>query len=45
MTRPDGGDPAVGARVVVRYRLPDGSAAPLTDVIGHLEALGDTVTR
>ncbi|MGB3773187.1 MAG: GNAT family N-acetyltransferase [Rhodococcus sp. (in: high G+C Gram-positive bacteria)] len=44
MTRPDGGDPAVGARVVVRYRLPDGSAAPLTDVIGHLEALGDTVT-
>jgi len=28
--------PAVGTRVVVRYRLPEGSAPPLTDVIGHL---------
>ena len=28
--------PEVGTRVAVRYRLPDGSVAPLTDVIGHL---------
>lgn len=28
--------PAVGTRVVVRYRLPAGSVPPLTDVIGHL---------
>jgi N-acetylglutamate synthase len=28
--------PELGARVAVRYRLPDGSVAPLTDVIGHL---------
>ncbi len=28
--------PAVGTRVVVRYRLPAGSAPPLTDVIGQL---------
>jgi N-acetylglutamate synthase len=34
----------VGARVVVRYRLPAGSVPPLTDVIGHLEAVGPTLT-
>ncbi|AGB20907.1 acetyltransferase, ribosomal protein N-acetylase [Mycobacterium sp. JS623] len=34
----------VGARVVVRYRLPAGSVPPLTDVIGHLEAIGPTLT-
>ncbi|NUS43563.1 MAG: GNAT family N-acetyltransferase [Mycobacteriaceae bacterium] len=28
--------PPVGARVVVRYRLPEGYAQPLTDVIGEL---------
>jgi N-acetylglutamate synthase len=34
----------VGARVVVRYRLPAGSVPPLTDVIGHLEAIGATLS-
>jgi ribosomal protein S18 acetylase RimI-like enzyme len=34
----------VGARVVVRFRLPAGSVPPLTDVIGHLEAVGPTLT-
>ena len=34
----------VGTRVVVRYRLPAGSVPPLTDVIGHLEAVGPTLT-
>jgi ribosomal protein S18 acetylase RimI-like enzyme len=34
----------VGARVVVRYRRPAGSIPPLTDVIGHLEAVGPTLT-
>jgi ribosomal protein S18 acetylase RimI-like enzyme len=33
----------VGARVVVRYRLPTGALPPLTDVIGHLEAVGPTL--
>ena len=33
----------VGARVVVRYRLPAGSMPPLTDVIGHLVAVGPTL--
>jgi N-acetylglutamate synthase len=28
--------PAVGTRVSLRYRLPAGSAPPLTDVVGHL---------
>ena len=28
--------PAVGTRVSLRYRLPPGSAPPLTDVVGHL---------
>lgn len=36
--------PDVGARVVVRYRLPTGSVPPLTDVIGHLLAVGPTLT-
>lgn len=35
--------PALGSRVSLRYRLPAGSAKPLTDVIGHLEALEPTV--
>jgi ribosomal protein S18 acetylase RimI-like enzyme len=34
----------VGARVVVRYRLPAGSVPPLTDVIGHLEQVGPMLT-
>lgn len=29
---------------MVRYRLPAGSVPPLTDVIGHLEAIGPTLT-
>lgn len=33
----------VGSRVVVRYRLPAGSTPPLTDVVGHLEAVGPTL--
>ena len=33
----------VGARVVVRYRLPAGSVPPLTDVIGHLLGIGPTL--
>jgi N-acetylglutamate synthase len=28
--------PALGTRVVIRYRRPPGSVPPLTDVIGHL---------
>jgi N-acetylglutamate synthase len=32
--------PAVGTRVVVRYRLPAGSTPPLTDVIGHVVSTG-----
>jgi ribosomal protein S18 acetylase RimI-like enzyme len=35
--------PPVGSRVSVRYRLPVGSAAPLTDVIGHLEQIDPAV--
>jgi GNAT superfamily N-acetyltransferase len=35
--------PAVGTRVVVRYRLPAGSAPPLTDVIGRLVESGPTL--
>jgi N-acetylglutamate synthase len=35
--------PEVGARVVVRYRLPAGSVPPLTDVVGHLLAAGPTL--
>ena len=31
-------------RVVVRYRLPAGSVPPLTDVIGHLVAVGPTLS-
>jgi N-acetylglutamate synthase len=33
----------VGARVVVRYRLPAGSIPPLTDVVGHLVDTGATL--
>jgi N-acetylglutamate synthase len=33
----------VGSRVVVRYRLPAGAMPPMTDVIGHLEAIGPTL--
>jgi N-acetylglutamate synthase len=35
--------PAVGTRVSLRYRLPSGSMPPLTDVVGHLEAVGATL--
>jgi GNAT superfamily N-acetyltransferase len=35
--------PAVGTRVVVRYRLPAGSVPPLTDVIGRLVESGPTL--
>lgn len=35
--------PALGSRVSLRYRLPAGSAKPLTDVIGHLERAEPTV--
>ncbi len=35
--------PHSGSRVSLRYRLPAGSAKPLTDVIGHLERLDPTV--
>ncbi|MHC9291123.1 N-acetylglutamate synthase, CG3035 family [Mycobacterium sp. LTG2003] len=35
--------PAVGSRVSLRYRLPAGSAEPLTDVIGHIERTAPTV--
>jgi ribosomal protein S18 acetylase RimI-like enzyme len=34
----------VGTRVVIRYRLPAGSVPPLTDVIGHLQAVGATLS-
>nr|WP_228768744.1 GNAT family N-acetyltransferase [Mycolicibacterium malmesburyense]CRL70215.1 N-acetyltransferase GCN5 [Mycolicibacterium malmesburyense] len=34
------GLPAVGTRVMVRYRLPAGSTPPLTDVIGHVVDAG-----
>ena len=35
--------PAVGTRVSLRYRLPSGSMPPMTDVVGHLEAVGPTL--
>ncbi|OBF18005.1 GNAT family N-acetyltransferase [Mycobacterium sp. ACS4331] len=35
--------PAVGSRVSLRHRLPPGSAKPLTDVVGHLVAVGTDV--
>jgi N-acetylglutamate synthase len=35
--------PAVGTRVSLRYRLPAGSVPPLTDVVGHLEAVDPTL--
>ena len=31
--------PSVGTRVSIRYRLPAGSDEPMTDVVGHLEAV------
>ncbi|MDA4109986.1 N-acetylglutamate synthase, CG3035 family [Mycolicibacterium holsaticum] len=36
--------PAVGSRVVIRYRLPAGSEPPLSDVVGHLLEAGRTLT-
>jgi len=30
--------PALGTRIVIRYRRPPGSVPPLTDVIGYLLA-------
>ncbi|MDQ1199960.1 GNAT family N-acetyltransferase [Rhodococcus sp. SORGH_AS_0303] len=36
--------PVPGSRVVLRYRLPDGSTPPFTDVIGILAASGTAVT-
>ncbi|MGV0713966.1 GNAT family N-acetyltransferase [Mycolicibacterium sp. XJ662] len=36
--------PPVGARVVIRYRLPAGSEPPLSDVIGHLLEAGPTLS-
>ena len=35
--------PSVGTRVALRYRLPAGSVPPLTDVIGHLLAVGPRI--
>jgi N-acetylglutamate synthase len=35
--------PAVGTRVSLRYRRPEGSVPPLTDVIGHLLETGQHV--
>jgi N-acetylglutamate synthase len=35
--------PAVGTRVSLRYRRPEGSVPPLTDVIGHLLASGPRI--
>ena len=35
--------PPVGTRVMVRYRLPAGAQPPLTDVVGHLLAVGATL--
>ncbi|MFN8032934.1 MAG: GNAT family N-acetyltransferase [Mycobacterium sp.] len=37
--------PPVGARVSIRYRLPAGSEAPMTDVIGHVQSLDPVVVR
>lgn len=31
--------PPVGSRVSIRYRLPDGADKPLTDAVGHLDAV------
>lgn len=35
--------PAVGTRVMIRYRLPAGSTPPLNDVVGHLLEAGATL--
>jgi GNAT superfamily N-acetyltransferase len=37
------GLPTPGTRVSLRYRLPAGSAKPLTDVVGHVEQVEPTV--
>jgi ribosomal protein S18 acetylase RimI-like enzyme len=37
--------PPIGSRVSIRYRLPAGSAPPMTDVIGHVQALDPVVVR
>jgi len=37
--------PPVGSRVSIRHRLPAGSAPPMTDVIGHVQALDPVVLR
>ncbi len=39
MSAPLPGRMAIGSRVSVRYRSPEGADKPLTDVIGHLEAV------
>lgn len=39
------GVPPVGARVSIRYRLPAGSQAPMTDVIGHVQCVDPVVVR
>ncbi|MCB0950432.1 MAG: GNAT family N-acetyltransferase [Mycobacterium sp.] len=35
--------PTLGTRVSLRYRLPDGSTPPHTDVVGHVVEIGPTV--
>src|SRR6185312_10603598 len=35
--------PALGTRVMVRYRRPEGSVPPLTDAVGHLLAVEPVV--
>ncbi|NNH75552.1 GNAT family N-acetyltransferase [Nocardia uniformis] len=42
---PDFSAPPIGRRVVVRYRLPEGYAQPLTDVIGELVSADPLVVR
>ena len=37
--------PRLGSRVSIRYRLPAASAAPMTDVIGHVQSLDPVVLR
>ena len=36
--------PPVGTRITLRYRLPAGSVPPMTDVVGHLLAVGPTLS-
>ena len=35
--------PPVGTRVSLRYRLPEGSVPPMSDVVGHLREVGPTL--